>query len=231
MKKEAKRPRNPEAEEHNSHTFIVLDFLVSRHLGILSLPDSCYDQHMKPSLLIVGLGNPGKNYAKTRHNLGFMAMDILGERFGQKDWEDKQKFTAQVCEARVSAIPVLLMKPQTFMNLSGPAIRKAVDFYKLNPKEQVLVVSDDIDLPLGTARLRMRGSAGTHNGLKSVVEQFGEEFPRLKLGIGPKPERVDLAAWVVSAIEDEEMTALRPIFEVLPETVTKFIMEHHNGED
>lgn len=186
---------------------------------------------MKPSLLIVGLGNPGRNYEKTRHNLGFLAMDRLSEKFGQKDWEDKQKFTSQICEARVSAIPVLLMKPQTFMNLSGPAIKKAVDFYKLNPKEQVLVICDDIDLPLGSVRLRMKGSAGTHNGLKSIVEQFGEDFPRLKIGIGPKPEKVDLAAWVVSALSTEEAKALEPIYDSLPETVTTFIMEHHNGDE
>lgn len=186
---------------------------------------------MKPSLLIAGLGNPGRNYERTRHNVGFHVVDRLSEKFGQKEWEDKQKFTSKTCEARIVAVPVLLMKPQTFMNLSGPAIRKAVDFYKLDPREQVLVVCDDIDLPLGTVRLRMRGSAGTHNGLKSVVEQFGEDFPRLKIGIGPKPEKVDLAAWVTSALSEEETKALEAVYETLPEIVTRYIMEHTNGEE
>lgn len=186
---------------------------------------------MKPSLLIAGLGNPGRNYERTRHNLGFQAVDRLSETFGQKEWEDKQKFTAKVCEARITAVPVLLLKPQTFMNLSGPALRKAVDFYKLDPREQLLVCCDDIDLPLGTVRLRMRGSAGTHNGLKSVVEQFGEEFPRLKIGIGPKPENIDLAAWVVSALNDEETKALAAIYDGLPEIVTRYIMEHRREDE
>lgn len=180
---------------------------------------------MKPSLFIVGLGNPGKEYARTRHNAGFQAMDVLAETYGQGLWKRSEKFDAELQEATVVTVPILLVKPHTYMNLSRQSIRALVDFYKLDPKTQLIVVCDDIDLPLGILRLRQKGSAGTHNGLKSIVETFGEDFPRLRIGIGPKPERVDLAAWVLSVMTEEEQKALRSAYEKIPAIVKGFVIE------
>ncbi len=180
---------------------------------------------MKPSLVIVGLGNPGKAYERTRHNAGFHAIDRLAETYGTGEWKALSKFSSDGMEARIGIAPVLLLKPHTFMNLSGEAVRKTVDFYKLDPAQQLLILCDDIDLPLGTPRLRRFGSAGTHNGLKSVIEHIGTGFPRLRLGIGPKPDRADLASWVVSAFSDEERKAMEGLYALVPEIVKEFILE------
>lgn len=180
---------------------------------------------MKPALAIVGLGNPGKAYERTRHNAGFHALDRLAEAYGTGSWKSQPKFSSDVLEARIGIAPVLLLKPQTFMNLSGEAVRKIVDFYKLNPAQNLLVICDDIDLPLATPRLRRSGSAGTHNGLKSIIEHVGQGFPRLRLGIGPKPEKVDLANWVVSAFSEEERKAMEGLYAVVPDIVKEFVLE------
>ncbi|HVW66751.1 MAG TPA: aminoacyl-tRNA hydrolase [Candidatus Peribacteraceae bacterium] len=180
---------------------------------------------MKPSLLIIGLGNPGKQYVHTRHNAGFQAVDVLSKEFGQTEWKENQKFKAMTQEARMLTIPMLLVKPGTYMNLSGESVRKLVDFYKLDPAEQILVLCDDIDLPLGTTRLRKKGSAGTHNGLKSIVEQIGEAFPRLRIGIGPKAANMDLAAWVLSAMSPEERETLDKTYTEIPGIVRAFVLE------
>ena len=180
---------------------------------------------MKPSLVIVGLGNPGKAYERTRHNAGFHALDELGKSYGTGAWKQMSKFKGEGLEARIGIAPVLLFKPHTFMNLSGESVRALVDFYKLDPAQNVLVLCDDIDLPLGTPRLRKSGSAGTHNGLKSIIEHVGEGFPRLRLGIGPKPEKVDLANWVVSAFSEEERKVMDGLYAVLPDIVKEFVVE------
>ncbi len=180
---------------------------------------------MKPSLLVIGLGNPGRAYEGTRHNAGFDAVDILGEAFGTGEWVEKAKFQSLAREARVGVAPVLLMKPLTYMNLSGTAIRKAVDYFRLDPAVQILVCCDDIDIPLGTLRLRDAGGPGTHNGLKSIVEQFGEAFPRLRIGIGPRPAEGDLAAWVLSRMPPEERARLEETLAALPDTVRSFVLD------
>lgn len=179
---------------------------------------------MKPSLIIAGLGNPGASYDRTRHNAGFRAIDALSGAFGQGGWKEQQKFTALVQEARIVTLPVLLVKPLTFMNLSGVAIRKITDFYKLEPSRALIVLCDDVDLPLGTLRLRTEGSAGTHNGLKSIVEQFGEGFSRVRIGVGPQPERGDLAAWVLSIPSVAEEEALQKAFKLLPDLIRNFVL-------
>lgn len=180
---------------------------------------------MKPSLVVIGLGNPGKAYVRTRHNAGFHAVDRLAEEYGTGPWKALPKFSAEGLEARIGVVPVLLLKPDTFMNLSGECVRKVVDFYKLKPETEILVICDDIDLPIGTPRLRRSGSAGTHNGLKSIIEHVGTGFARLRLGIGPKPEQVDLASWVVSAFTDEEAKTIEGLYAVVPEIVKEFVME------
>lgn len=180
---------------------------------------------MKPSLVIIGLGNPGKAYEQTRHNAGWIALDALSTAFGEGEWKDKQKFLSVAQEGRILTIPILLVKPQTFMNRSGEAVKKIVDFYKLNAAEQIIIMSDEIDIPLGTVRLRMNGGPGTHNGLKSIVEQLGENFPRLRIGIGPKPDTGDLATWVLDRFSKGERGVLDDISATLPEQIKTFVLE------
>ena len=132
--------------------------------------------------IVVGLGNPGREYAQTRHNVGFMVVDELARRHGAPG--TKKRFRSELAETSVGGQKVVLVKPQTYMNLSGHAVREAVNWYHA-PLEDVLVVSDDLDLAFGTLRLRAQGSAGGHNGLTSVLEQLGTtKVPRLKIGIG-----------------------------------------------
>lgn len=181
---------------------------------------------MRPQLIVFGLGNPGKQYVSTRHNAGFLAVDLLADRFATGKWVHSGKFDGELCEARVGTAAVLLCKPATYMNRSGETVRKLVDFYKLNAAEQVLVLTDDIDIPLGTLRLRLSGGPGTHNGMRSVVEQLGEGFMRLRIGIGPKPEGgQDLAAWVLGAFSREEQATLAAAIADVPGKLEKIIHE------
>ncbi len=167
---------------------------------------------MKPRFLLIGLGNPGKQYDQTRHNAGFMAIDHVAKETGAGEWSDKQKFMALISDVTIDGIPCLLVKPTTYMNRSGECIRKLIEFYKLDPAKQILVCCDDIDIPLGTHRLRLTGGPGTHNGLKSIVTIFGENFPRLRIGIGPQAPEIDLAAWVLSRMTEAEQTAMSKEF-------------------
>ncbi len=183
---------------------------------------------MRPSLVIVGLGNPGKNYENTRHNAGFRAIDVLSQAFGEGEWQEKDKFQSYIQEARVVTVPVLLVKPQTYMNLSGDAVHKLVDFYKLNPAEQLLVLCDDIDLPLAELRLRRKGGPGTHNGLKSIVHVLGEDFARLRIGLGDHPKGADLTAWVVSAFSKADAETVDAALQELPALVRNFVLEEGN---
>ncbi|WP_033169693.1 aminoacyl-tRNA hydrolase [Selenomonas sp. ND2010] len=132
--------------------------------------------------IIAGLGNPGSEYEKTKHNVGFMFVDALAEKLGVTDWKDK--FDAKIGEARIGVEKVLLVKPQTYMNESGQAIGPLMNFYKLDV-EDLIVVHDDMDIPAGTIRIRKKGSAGGHNGIKSVLAHVGDEhFARVRIGIG-----------------------------------------------
>ncbi|MSR87092.1 aminoacyl-tRNA hydrolase [Candidatus Peribacteria bacterium] len=180
---------------------------------------------MKPHLVIIGLGNPGKEHARTRHNIGFRAVELLSSEFGQGEWKDQQKYLCRMQEARIVTVPVLLVQPSTYMNRSGECIRKLIEFYKLNPRQQILVICDDIDLPLGEMRLRMKGGPGTHNGLRSIVVILGEEFPRLRVGIGANVSGADLAAWVLSVPSVEEQQILENTMKTLPAKVKEFVME------
>ncbi|OGJ72872.1 aminoacyl-tRNA hydrolase [Candidatus Peribacteria bacterium RIFCSPLOWO2_12_FULL_53_10] len=179
---------------------------------------------MKPQLLLVGLGNPGASYERTRHNAGFLAIDRLSKECGEGEWKPAQKFSAEIQEGRIITIPILLVKPQTYMNLSGDAVTKLIRFYKIDPATQLVVFSDDIDLPLGTIRFRTKGGPGTHNGMKSIVDALGEGFPRLRIGIGPQPKDRDLAAWVLSKMSAEESKTLRGAIDQIPELVRTFVL-------
>lgn len=153
--------------------------------------------------LLVGLGNPGTQYENTRHNVGFLVADELAER--QNAPIQRLKFKALTNLLTISGEKVLVMKPVTYMNLSGEAVRQAVDFYKI-PPERVLVLFDDISLPVGRLRIRKNGSAGGHNGLKSIISCLGsDQFPRVKIGVGAKPHPdYDLADWVLSTVSKTE---------------------------
>lgn len=163
----------------------------------------------KPSsveFLIVGLGNPGAKYAGTRHNAGFDALDWAARRWGIR--VDRARFDALTGTGEAAGHKVLLLKPQTFMNLSGQAVGKAAAFYKV-PAQNVIVLFDDISLAPGRLRLRKAGSAGGHNGVKSIISQIGQEFPRVKIGVGAKPHpEYDLADWVLSRFTPDERKAI-----------------------
>ena len=148
------------------------------------------------SYIVAGLGNPGDEYKLTRHNIGFLAIDYIAEKCGVRI--DRVKFHALVAEARIGGARVLLMKPTTYMNSSGIAIGEAAAFYKL-PPENVIVLHDEISFAPGLFRIRRKGSAGGHNGLKSIIAQLGSDaFPRVKIGVGQKPSPdYDLVKWVL----------------------------------
>jgi PTH1 family peptidyl-tRNA hydrolase len=157
--------------------------------------------------IIAGLGNPGAEYAKTRHNAGFMAIDFIASKCGVKI--DRLKFKALTAEVNIGGARVLLMKPQTFMNSSGEAIGEASAFYKI-PAENIIVLHDEISFEPGKMRIRRKGSAGGHNGLKSIIAHLSsEDFPRVKIGVGQKPSPdYDLVAWVLGRFSAEDIEML-----------------------
>ena len=154
--------------------------------------------------LLVGLGNPGREYEKTRHNAGFMALDYIAGRCGAR--LDRAKFSALVGEADINGKRVLLMKPQTYMNSSGEAVSAAAKFYKIAP-ENIIVISDDVSLDVGRVRVRRKGSHGGQKGLKSIQECLGtEDYQRIKIGVGAKPHPdYDMAAWVLSTFDVKDI--------------------------
>ncbi len=184
--------------------------------------------HGKLTWIVAGLGNPGLEYENTRHNAGFLTMDELAKQCGVK--LDQMKFKSDCGEAMLGEVRCLLMKPTTYMNLSGDAIAAAANFYKI-PPEQVLVIYDDISLPPGKLRLRRKGSAGGHNGIKSIIAQLGtEEFPRIRVGVGAKPNpQYDLADWVLSKFSEEDMKALQPALEHAADAAKKIVSGDMNG--
>ena len=152
-------------------------------------------------ILIVGLGNYGDRYAHTRHNAGFDTIDILSKRFSIS--VDRNKCQGLIGEGMIGSERVALIKPQTYMNLSGDCVQAAMHWYKVDP-EQVLVISDDIDLPVGQIRMRPHGGAGTHNGWRDILQKTGSDrFPRIRVGVGARPPQWDLADWVLSKYQGD----------------------------
>ncbi|MBQ8201296.1 MAG: aminoacyl-tRNA hydrolase [Clostridia bacterium] len=162
----------------------------------------------KETFIVVGLGNPGAQYARTRHNAGFETMEVLSRRWGVEI--NRKKLNGMVAETTCNGHRVVLCMPQTFMNASGECVQALLQWYKV-PLERMIVIYDDIDLTLGRLRVRKAGSAGTHNGMRSILQQIGGQqgFPRIRVGVGAKPEGWDLADWVLSTYrireEREEM--------------------------
>lgn len=168
----------------------------------------------KPSAqwMLVGLGNPGLPYERSRHNTGFRAIDLLCRKLGCRADRLRSKALTGTCE--LAGAKVLLVKPVTYMNLSGIAVKALADYYKI-PPERILVIFDDISLPVGKLRVRPDGSAGGHNGVKSLIAELGSQsFPRIKVGVGAKPHPdYDLADWVLSSFTPEEEKLLVPTLE------------------
>lgn len=161
--------------------------------------------------LIVGLGNPGEKYANTRHNMGFLTVDLLAEKLGVK--LNKVKFKSAYNTVTFAGCKCLVMKPQTYMNLSGEAVREAVQFYKI-PADHVLVIYDDISLPVGKLRVRPTGSAGGHNGIKNIIAHLGtQDFPRVKIGTGAPADAGEMIDWVIGVPSQAERKVLVEMFE------------------
>lgn len=170
-------------------------------------------------IAIVGLGNPGKTYEKTVHNLGFMALDNFAEAHGLSF--TKSKFSGKIAEGMIGGEKVILLKPETYMNLSGKSVIEMMNMLKLSPAE-ILVISDDIDLAFADIRLRQSGSAGTHNGLRDIVSRIGTEFPRIRIGAG-RPEFMDLATYVLSKIPQEKLDILQEKFKKINKVIELFV--------
>ncbi len=157
--------------------------------------------------IIAGLGNPGREYVNTRHNAGYDVIDALADKYNISVLELKHK--ALVGKGCIGGRKVVLVKPVTYMNLSGESLRAAADYYKVDVERELLVVSDDISLPPGQLRVRKRGSAGGHNGLKNIIKMLGtEDFQRIRMGVGEKPKGYDLVDWVLGHFNKEERTAM-----------------------
>ncbi|MEG2928090.1 MAG: aminoacyl-tRNA hydrolase [Oscillospiraceae bacterium] len=161
--------------------------------------------------LVVGLGNPGGKYEGSRHNIGFETIDFIAQKAGTKIV--KAKFSGLYGVWQYKDRKILLLKPQTFMNLSGQSVGEAARFYKIKP-ENTLIIYDDVSLDVGKVRIRTKGSAGGHNGIKSIIENIGEEFPRIKIGVGQKPHPdYDLADWVLGKFSQGDKKLLQERFE------------------
>ncbi len=175
--------------------------------------------------IIAGLGNPSSRYEGTRHNVGFDVIDVLAEQYNIT--VDMGKCRAYTGKGMIEGQKVILVKPQTYMNLSGESLRGIVDYYKINPEEQLLVIYDDISLNPGQIRVRKKGSAGGHNGIKNIIVNLGTDvFPRIKVGIGEKPKHYDLADYVLSRFSKGERALVEEAYEDAVRAAVKIL----NGE-
>ena len=169
--------------------------------------------------VVIGLGNPGKKYEKTRHNIGFIAVDNLRKKMNISD--EREKFQALVSEKNINGEKDIFFKPQTFMNLSGNAVIEIINFYKLDPKKDIIVIYDDMDLSFGDIRIREKGSSGGHNGIKSIISHIGEEFIRIKCGIGAKEK--DAVEHVLGEFNQTEQKDLDEILEIVDNCVIEIL--------
>ncbi len=168
--------------------------------------------------ILVGLGNPGKQYTYTRHNAGFLCMDALAQKYGFAT--DRAKFDALIGEVNIAGSRVLCMKPQTFMNASGQAVEAAAHFYKI-PTDHIIVICDDVNLPVGGLRVRGKGSDGGQRGVRSIIGMLGSDaFPRIRVGVGCKPHPdYDLADWVLSTFAPSELDKIKSLYPLVADGV------------
>lgn len=172
--------------------------------------------------IIIGLGNPTAQYEGTRHNVGFDVIDRLAEKYNIA--VDTKKHRAYIGKGMIDGQKVILAKPQTYMNLSGESVRELVDYYKADPEQQLLVIYDDISLDVGQLRIRKKGSAGGHNGIKNIIAHLGTQvFPRIKVGVGEKPKNYDLADYVLGHFSKAEREQMEAGYERAAEAV-RFIL-------
>ena len=173
--------------------------------------------------LIAGLGNPERKYEKTRHNVGFRAVDLLSEK--RKIRVTTLKFRAMIGRGKIGSESVILAKPLTYMNLSGEAIRRLTDFFKI-PHEKIIVISDDVYLEAGSLRIRASGSAGGHNGLENIISELGgSDFKRIRIGVGPQPQGVDLIRFVLEEITESEEKRIAPSIESAAEAAETIVSD------
>lgn len=174
--------------------------------------------------LIAGLGNPGREYENTRHNAGFASIDRLAEK--NHISIDMKKFQALCGTGYIGGQKVLLLKPQTYMNLSGESLRAACDFFKIDPEQELIVIYDDISLAPGQLRIRAKGSAGGHNGIKSIISHLGTQvFLRVKVGVGEKPQGWDLADYVLGHFSKEEQQVMQESFDRAADAAAALLSE------
>lgn len=174
--------------------------------------------------IVVGLGNPGKEYKQTRHNVGFDAIDCLADKYNIS--VETKKHKGLFGTGHIEGYKVILVKPQTFMNLSGESVREFLDYYRAEPEDELIVLSDDIDLPPGQLRIRKKGSAGGHNGLKNIIQHLGtQEFCRVKIGVGEKPKGMDLADHVLGHFSKDDRVLVEESIKEAADAVVKIITE------
>jgi len=174
--------------------------------------------------IIAGLGNPDEKYQGTRHNVGFDVIDLLAEKYNIS--VDTRKHRAYIGKGMIEGQKVILAKPQTYMNLSGESIRSLVEYYKIDPEEELLVIFDDISLDVGQLRIRKKGSAGGHNGIKSIIAHLGTSgFSRIKVGVGEKPKGYDLADYVLGRFSKGEQELMKEGYENAVEAVSLIVQD------
>ena len=178
--------------------------------------------------IIIGLGNPTKQYEGTRHNVGFAVIDMLERKYHIN--VDTKKHKALIGKGVIEGQKVLLAKPQTYMNLSGESIRSLVDFYKVDETSEILIVYDDISLDVGQMRIRQKGSAGGHNGIKSIISHLGtQEFLRIKIGVGEKPKGYDLADYVLGRFDSKEYDTMEEGYVRVATAIEDILMNNMDG--
>lgn len=182
---------------------------------------------MHPLFIFVGLGNPGDTYEKTRHNIGFAAIDIIKKTKNFEAFHSKKNVLCEISEGSIEGQKIILAKPTTFMNLSGNAVHALLTFYKCKP-EQCVVLYDDIDLPVGTIRIRASGSSGTHNGMRSICSSIGNNFPRIRIGIETRtPEQKihqDLAEYVLGRFNKVQLETINDLLIRIPSVIDTLVL-------
>ncbi|WWR16006.1 aminoacyl-tRNA hydrolase [Lachnospiraceae bacterium JLR.KK008] len=179
-------------------------------------------------VIIAGLGNPGQKYKDTRHNTGFSVIDVIAEKHGIAVLEKKHK--AMIGKGYIDGQKVILAKPQTYMNLSGESLRELVDYYKVNETEQMIVIYDDISMDVGQLRIRKKGSAGGHNGIKNIISHMGHDtFLRIKVGVGEKPKEYDLVDYVLGHFSEEEKRKIAASAQLADEAVRLMVRGDTEG--